>query len=257
MLGLGLWYAASSLAAYPNYLSYFNELAGGAKNGHRVLLDSNLDWGQGLKQLKRWMDDHRVGKIQTLYFGVGYPKYYGIDDLHSWANVERRWIAPGEDIELPEHLAVSASYFYGSEIYLPKEMQELLRSYKLGAPIATIGHSILIFRIDRTDSQAYRNAAFIMARKGGFAAAANLYRQALRIEPGQRATHYNLANVLALQKDFSAAAKHYRAALEIDPKFAEAHESFARLLAAQGKKEQALRHYQEALRLMKESGAAR
>ncbi|MGH7870661.1 MAG: hypothetical protein ACREQO_00425 [Candidatus Binatia bacterium] len=42
---LGLWYLWSSLSSYPHYLSYFNELVDGAKNGHKVLLDSNLDWG--------------------------------------------------------------------------------------------------------------------------------------------------------------------------------------------------------------------
>jgi hypothetical protein len=37
---------ASSLWCYPFSLSYFNELAGGPTNGHRHLLDSNIDWGQ-------------------------------------------------------------------------------------------------------------------------------------------------------------------------------------------------------------------
>jgi 4-amino-4-deoxy-L-arabinose transferase-like glycosyltransferase len=256
LIVLGLWSVGSSLASFPHYLSYFNELVGGPKQGHKILLDSNLDWGQDLKALKRWMDERHVRGIQLLYFGVGYPKYYGIDDLHGRDNVERRSFPPGENLELPEHFAVSASYFYADELYLPKEMKDLLRSYKLGQPVATIGHSILVFKIDRT-SQAYNNAAFIMARKGGLAAAANLYRQALRIDARQRFSHFGLAHVLALQNDFAEATRHYQAALEIDPNFAEAHESLARLLAAQGNKEQALRHYQEALRLMKERGVAR
>jgi hypothetical protein len=254
---LGLWHVGSSVAIYPHYLSYFNELAGGPKHGHKILLDSNLDWGQDLKALKRWMDGNQVRSIQMLYFGVGYPKYYGIEELHSRDNVERRSFATAEDIELPEHLAVSANFFYAGKLYMPQEMNDLLRSYRLREPVATVGHSILIFTIDRSDSQAYNHAAFVMARRGGFAAAANLYRQALKIDARQRSTHFGLANMLALQNDFTEAARHYQAALEIDPKFAEAHESFARLLAAQGNKEQALRHYQEALRLMKESGAAR
>jgi tetratricopeptide (TPR) repeat protein len=132
---------------------------------------------------------------------------------------------------------------------MPKEMNELLRSYKLGQPIATIGHSIVIFKIDRGDSQAYNNAAFIMARKGGLAAAVNLYRQALRIDPRRRGTHFNLANALALRKDFNEAARHYQEALKIDPNFAEAHESFGRLLAAQGDDNRAIDEFRQALRL--------
>ncbi|HET9210625.1 MAG TPA: glycosyltransferase family 39 protein [Thermoanaerobaculia bacterium] len=41
-----LWLAASSFSVHPQYLSYFNEIAGGPGNGWRWLLDSNLDWGQ-------------------------------------------------------------------------------------------------------------------------------------------------------------------------------------------------------------------
>jgi dolichyl-phosphate-mannose-protein mannosyltransferase len=48
----------SSLFTYPHCLSYFNELAGGPRQGYRHLLGSNLDWGQDLLYLKRWCDAH-------------------------------------------------------------------------------------------------------------------------------------------------------------------------------------------------------
>ena len=249
LLLLGLWYVGASLSIYPHYLSYFNELAGGPNNGHKVLLDSNLDWGQDLKGLKQWMEGNKVQRIQMLYFGVGYPKYYGIDDFHSRDNVEHRSFPPGQDIELPEHLAVSANFLYAGELYMPKEMNELLRSYKLGQPIATIGHTILVFKIDRTDSQAYNNAAFIMARKGGLDAAVNLYRQALKINPAYRRAHFNLANTLALQRNFTEAARHYQEALKIDADFPDAHHNYGRLLAAQGEDTRAVDEFRHALRL--------
>src|SRR5205814_767118 len=34
------WYALSCALTYPNYISFFNEAAGGAKNGHNRLIDS-------------------------------------------------------------------------------------------------------------------------------------------------------------------------------------------------------------------------
>ena len=45
------WLAWESLAIYPHYLSYFNELAGGPRHGYRYLVDSSLDWGQDLPGL--------------------------------------------------------------------------------------------------------------------------------------------------------------------------------------------------------------
>src|SRR5262249_4468416 len=58
LLLLSAWYLWSAISIYPNYLAYFNEFAGGPDNGHKILLDSNLDWGQDLKGLKRWMDQN-------------------------------------------------------------------------------------------------------------------------------------------------------------------------------------------------------
>jgi 4-amino-4-deoxy-L-arabinose transferase-like glycosyltransferase len=52
------WGIGSSLAVYPHSLSYFNDAAGGPDNGGAYLLDSNLDWGQDLLFLKRWVADH-------------------------------------------------------------------------------------------------------------------------------------------------------------------------------------------------------
>jgi hypothetical protein len=43
---LAAWTATSSLAAFPRYIPYFNELVGGPRNGFHWLVDSNLDWGQ-------------------------------------------------------------------------------------------------------------------------------------------------------------------------------------------------------------------
>jgi 4-amino-4-deoxy-L-arabinose transferase-like glycosyltransferase len=57
--GLALtWSVASSLWVYPHSLSYFNELAGGPTGGHAHLLGSNLEWGQDLLYLRRWLAKH-------------------------------------------------------------------------------------------------------------------------------------------------------------------------------------------------------
>jgi hypothetical protein len=60
---LGRYFVISSLSmvictgllASPRHLSYFNEIAGGARGGPKHLLNSNLDWGQDLLPLKHWL----------------------------------------------------------------------------------------------------------------------------------------------------------------------------------------------------------
>jgi Dolichyl-phosphate-mannose-protein mannosyltransferase len=44
-----LWFGGTSLAAHPDYLAYFNELAG--SHPENILVDSDLDWGQDYKRL--------------------------------------------------------------------------------------------------------------------------------------------------------------------------------------------------------------
>ena len=77
------WQIAESLAIRPNYLAYFNEVAGGPSRGYQHLADSSVDWGQDLPALKTWLDNHSVivnGKpLYLAYFGTAEPRSYEIN----------------------------------------------------------------------------------------------------------------------------------------------------------------------------------
>ncbi len=77
------WQIGESVAIRPNYLAYFNEIAGGPSRGYEHLVDSSLDWGQDLPALKTWLDDHKSivdGKpLYLAYFGTSDPRWYGIE----------------------------------------------------------------------------------------------------------------------------------------------------------------------------------
>ncbi len=77
---LCVWLAASSALAFPNYLSYFNELAGIWGGGHNILSDSNISWGSDLKHLRDYVRDNKVTEIKTLLM-FNFPEeldYYGL-----------------------------------------------------------------------------------------------------------------------------------------------------------------------------------
>jgi hypothetical protein len=81
--GLLLAFVAESLLTWPNYLSYFNAVAGGPKNGYRHLVDSSLDWGQDLPGLDNWLHHNGLNNqnkvpVYLSYFGTASPEYYGI-----------------------------------------------------------------------------------------------------------------------------------------------------------------------------------
>jgi Dolichyl-phosphate-mannose-protein mannosyltransferase len=79
VVGVLVLHTVPSVWAAPGgYLSYFNALAGGRLGAHRVLLDSNLDWGQDLPRLAEWMRLHGVASVDLAYHGSDNPDRFGI-----------------------------------------------------------------------------------------------------------------------------------------------------------------------------------
>lgn len=67
--GAAGWLLLNSALIYPRDLTFFNELALGPDNGWRVLVDSNLDWGQDLGELVDFVRERDIGSIYVSYFG--------------------------------------------------------------------------------------------------------------------------------------------------------------------------------------------
>jgi len=140
---LGIWLLISTLRVSPDYLAFFNEAAGGPGNGHKVLVDSNLDWGQDLKGLRNWMSDHGVSRIQLAYFGTVDPAYYGIDAEPFPGTLAVQSRSKLGSAPAPSHIAISATYLKG--LYLWNRDQ--YASFRQQKPVAVIGHSIWVFRL--------------------------------------------------------------------------------------------------------------
>jgi 4-amino-4-deoxy-L-arabinose transferase-like glycosyltransferase len=63
------WMAATAVFAFPYYLGYFNEAAGGWRNGHRWLVDSNIDWDQDFLRVRDYERAHPDERIVFLALG--------------------------------------------------------------------------------------------------------------------------------------------------------------------------------------------
>lgn len=64
------WTALAALQAWPHGLCYVNELWGGMSQGYLCLSDSNYDWGQGVKELRRWQRERGLKQLDVWYFGA-------------------------------------------------------------------------------------------------------------------------------------------------------------------------------------------
>ncbi len=130
----------------PHYLAFFNQFVGGPSHGHEYLADSNIDWGQDLKGLKQWMNQHDVHHINLSYFGTADADYYKIDCTYLPGGPffdDKRVSRPN----LPGFVAVSATNLRG--LYFSDETRDLYKPLLDMQPAAVIGYSIYVYWLDR------------------------------------------------------------------------------------------------------------
>ncbi len=132
---LGAALLVESLAIYPHYLAFFNVLSGGPSNGPSLLVDSNLDWGQDVKKLKRYMDQHAIPRVCIAYFGTADLTYNRVS--FDWLANDR---AEAEAMSRHCVLAVSATLLEG--VYLADDSFAWLRERQ---PTARVGYSIYVY----------------------------------------------------------------------------------------------------------------
>lgn len=119
-------HAISSLAAFPNYIAYYNEFIG-IENGWKYFTDSNTDWGQDFDKLVSYVKCKPETKIQ--YSGTTDLAFYGIEK-----NKAKEKCDTGT-------LAISAQTTANKNF-------EWLKKYE---PFEKIGKSILLYNITKCE----------------------------------------------------------------------------------------------------------
>ena len=149
------WSTISLAFAYPHTLSYFNEFAGGPKNGPSILLDSNVDWGQDLLRVKAWDKQRSDGEeLFVMHTGFCTPEMVGI--ACSWPEGA---ISDERASRLsPEELTKwgpRPGWFVLSVHELKRRHSEY--SFFDDIPsVGHIGHSMLIYHLDESQISAIR-----------------------------------------------------------------------------------------------------
>ncbi|HEX6806390.1 MAG TPA: glycosyltransferase family 39 protein, partial [Gemmatimonadaceae bacterium] len=121
-----IWEVAQAAVAYPEFLADFNALAG--RHPERILVDSNLDWGQDLDRLADTLHARHVRAVTLFYFGstpVGAVRLADTVRLGGSAHASG-WVA------------VSQTYLQGDYV-------SCFTWLKDRTPAARIGRSILLY----------------------------------------------------------------------------------------------------------------
>jgi hypothetical protein len=113
-------------------------------------VDSNLDWGQDLKGLGRFMERNNIPRIRLSYFGSDSPQRYGIayDWLPSVVLVNP---SPEKKKRAYRHgwFAISATNLQG--VYF--ENKNLFAWLKDKEPVARLGYSIFVYHVEGEDRE--------------------------------------------------------------------------------------------------------
>jgi hypothetical protein len=133
--------------ALPGFIGFFNLPAVLVAKPHALLVDSNLDWGQDLGRLKRYMDKAGIAEIKLAYFGSASPRHLGL--AHEWLpsfNVYRamelEW--PRAIVRPGDLIAISATTLAGDYVAIPN-LREYLKDRL--EPVGKVGCSIHLFRV--------------------------------------------------------------------------------------------------------------
>jgi len=133
--------AASLASIAPHYLAYFNGFSGGAANGYRRLVDSNLDWGQDLPGLAEWLTARGGTRVALAYYGSAPTSAYGID-----AVALRSAVDPAAR---PRYVAISATLLQGVFV-----CGDPLRAFRALNEDGRAGYSIFIYSLARPEVMA-------------------------------------------------------------------------------------------------------
>jgi hypothetical protein len=95
LLAAILWQLSPLWRAYPDYLPYFNETAA---HPERVLVDSDLDWGQDLHRLELRVAQLHIGHLSLAYRGSADLRREPLPQVHILGPRERvtGWVALSE-----------------------------------------------------------------------------------------------------------------------------------------------------------------
>ena len=143
--GLIVFSVISSVRAFPAYLPYANEIWGGPSHTYKFLTDSNVDWGQQLKQTKTYLDAHRIQDCWFDYFAssVSDPRYYGI---------QCKPLQNGLGLPVPTPARIAGTVLISAteltpELWGPGELNPYLR-FAQRKPDDSIANGVFVFRGD-------------------------------------------------------------------------------------------------------------
>ncbi|MBN1876732.1 MAG: glycosyltransferase family 39 protein [Anaerolineae bacterium] len=145
-----LWLTLNAIQIWPFHLTFFNEIAGGSQNGYRYLADSNVDWGQGLKAVRDYLEAHNIqdANLSTFTYFIC-PELYGIHAAPLPPVAAAPPVLAARFNPAPGTYILSASTLRGLQTADP----EMYNWFWHRAPDDVVGNAMLVYHVTDSESR--------------------------------------------------------------------------------------------------------
>ena len=150
-----LWCSISVFITYPDYLTYFSPLAGGSSNGWRLLSDSNVETGQEVSTLAKYLKQHGASRVAGVFVGSEFIKFYGIELCDLPCEEDEEDDEDKEPPDQPAYVAIGAWYMLEADV--TPEQKAAIDLFRNQQPEAVVGNSIFVFRVSEKGQAASRS----------------------------------------------------------------------------------------------------
>jgi tetratricopeptide (TPR) repeat protein len=209
------FHCASSLRAFPYYLSYSNEAFGGPQQTYRYLLDTNSDWAQGLIDVRDYLARNRITDCWIDYYGPLDPDYYGVPCKVLALYPSKR--AGAIPVPFEGTFLVSVSDFMGQQ-WGPPELNPFIPLHHV-QPVARLGGHTLVFQghfdLPVVSGESHASLAQLLMGQGRVEQALAEARTGVEMAPQMMDTHLALAQTLAQAKQLPEARAEYLEAIRL------------------------------------------
>jgi hypothetical protein len=219
VLVLLLFSIVTSLRIFPDYLAYSNEAVGGPSHGYRLLTDSNVDWGQSIKEVREYVVKEH---IQDCWFvppgGAAFSnaKYYGIPCKPMPSLFERAVGAPLPVIPETVHGTVLVSATEAAGLFAGPGPMNPYWDLLWRKPDDMVGHAVLVFHGDLhlplAAAEGHESTAIRLLQTGNPEQALAEARTAVALAPSSPDAQATLGAVLWKTNQRDQAQKAFQAA---------------------------------------------
>jgi 4-amino-4-deoxy-L-arabinose transferase-like glycosyltransferase len=136
---LCLWYAYGTVSESPHFIAYANELAGERSLRFEKFADSNLDWGQSLPDIQRYVSEKKPSTLLFSYFGMDNADPYGFISDKVYGSYKSEEICAFHTVSYPAYLgkpltviSITNWYdcgYYTLDTYAKSEITDVVASF--------------------------------------------------------------------------------------------------------------------------------